>query len=70
MDNVSPNNVYDHQNRIYDHFRKPQIGRNMLIPQEEDSQDEGYVTPTQAKRTSQEEKGPEENPRFYYFILI
>jgi serine/threonine protein kinase len=60
-------NVYDHQNRNHDHVKKPQ-GKNMLIPQEE-SLDEIYIAPVNARGASKDDE-KDENPRFYYFILV
>ena len=44
------------------------MGRNMLVPQEGKADIEDiYLVPAPHK---QQDKGAEENPRFFYFILV
>ena len=45
------------------------MGKNMLIPQEE-SQDDIQFTPIQAKNGREQDKALDDNPRFFYFILV
>lgn len=63
-------NNYVDRDRGHDYNKpKPQMGRNMLIPQEE-SQDDIKINPIAKKPSKDDEKLSDDNPRFFYFILV